>query len=123
MFEDTGCDAVLVSRGTLGQPWIAEDIRRYLEGADPILRTIEDHRQALYEHFLFTKAYHSPRRVAVDMRRVGCWYLKKSAGTRQFRELISKGDNMENIEDLILHFPLDMNAMEQKEAHDEEMAG
>ena len=106
MFEETGCDAVLVSRGTLGQPWIAEDIRHHLEGFEVKQRTIEDYRKALYDHFLATKEYSPPGRVAVDMRRVGCWYLKKSSGTRQFRELISKAENVDYIEDLILNFPL-----------------
>ena len=27
MWEETGCDGILVARGTLGAPWIAEDIR------------------------------------------------------------------------------------------------
>lgn len=106
MFEETGCDAVLVSRGTLGQPWIAEDIRNYLEGNVVKQRTIEDCRKVLYEHFLATKEYNPAHRVPIDMRRVGCWYLKKSPGTRQFRELISRAENVDFIEDLILNFPL-----------------
>ena len=32
MFQTTGCDAILLSRGTMGQPWIIEDIYRALEG-------------------------------------------------------------------------------------------
>ena len=32
MFAETGCDGVLVSRGTMGQPWIVDDIRRALQG-------------------------------------------------------------------------------------------
>lgn len=106
MFEETGCDAVLVSRGTLGQPWIAEDIRNFLAGNEIRKRTIEDYRQELYQHFLATKEYNPPHRIAIDMRRVGCWYLKKSPGTRQFRELISKASCPDYIEDLILKFPL-----------------
>lgn len=102
----TGCDAVLVARGTMGQPWIVEDILRYLEDASVIGRSLEDCRAALYEHFLFTKNYHNDHRVCVDMRRVGCWYLKKSTGTRQFRELISRAKSVQEIHDLILHFPL-----------------
>ncbi len=107
MFSYTQCDAVLVSRGTMGQPWVVEDIIRLLTGEDPVIRTIEDHRQALLQHFLFTCKYHLPHRVAVDMRRVGCWYLKKSAGTRAFRELISKANNPDMILDLIKNFPLE----------------
>jgi tRNA-dihydrouridine synthase B len=102
----TGCDAVLVARGTMGQPWIVEDILRYLSGETVIEHSLEDCRKALFEHFLFTQSYYHDHRVCVDMRRVGCWYLKKSSGTRQFRELISRAKSIQEIEDLILHFPL-----------------
>lgn len=104
MFEYTGCDAVLVSRGTLGQPWIVEDAIRLLSDLPPIERNFDHCRQALYEHFLHTMAFQSPRRVAIDMRRVGCWYLKKSAYTRSFREQISKAENPEVVKELILNF-------------------
>lgn len=107
IFSHTGCDAILVSRGTLGQPWIAEDILRHLQNLSPIQRSLEDCRQALYQHFLHTCDYQPARRVVVDMRRVGCWYLKKSSGTRAFRELISKADNLDTVRDLILNFPLE----------------
>ncbi len=106
MFAHTGCDAILVSRGTLGQPWIIEDIMRSLSGESPMKRTVEVFRQALYEHFVPSVSYHHARRVVVDMRRVGCWYLKKSAGTRAFREQISRAESLEQVRDLILHFPL-----------------
>jgi tRNA-dihydrouridine synthase B len=102
----TRCDAVLVARGTMGQPWVVEDILRYLTGDPAIERSLEDCRSALFEHFLFTQRYHHDHRVCVDMRRVGCWYLKKSSGTRQFRELISRAKSVQEIHDLILHFPL-----------------
>ncbi len=106
MFKETGCDAVLVARGTMGQPWVVQDILRHLDNLPPLMRTLEDCRQALYEHFLWTHHYHGDHRVCVDMRRVGCWYLKKSSGTRQFREMISRATEMDVIKDLILNFPL-----------------
>jgi tRNA-dihydrouridine synthase B len=106
IFQETNCDAVLVARGTMGQPWIVEEILAYLNGEATASRSLEECRRELYEHFLFTSQYHSNHRVCVDMRRVGCWYLKKSSGTRQFRELISRAQSLAEIEDLILHFPL-----------------
>jgi nifR3 family TIM-barrel protein len=104
MLEETGCDAVLVARGTMGQPWIADDIYRRLQGLPPIERSFEQWREALHQHFLYTRAYHSARRVIVDMRRVGCWYFKKCAGTRSFREQISHATTVEDIERLIVNF-------------------
>lgn len=106
IFAHTGCDALLVARGTLGHPWIVEDIIRHLQGLDPLDRSVEEARQTLYEHFIQTCNYHHPRRTSVDMRRVGCWYLKKSAGTRGFRELISKASSPDEVRDLILNFPI-----------------
>jgi tRNA-dihydrouridine synthase B len=107
MFEHTGCDAVLVARGTMGHPWIIEDIIRYLHCGEIQERSLEECRQGLLEHFLYTLDYHHPRRVAVDMRRVGCWYLKKSAGTRGFREAISRAQSPEAVRELILNFPIE----------------
>lgn len=116
IYAKTGCDAVLVARGTMGQPWIVEDILCHLAGGPTSERTLEDCRKALYEHFLFTKHYHHDHRVCVDMRRVGCWYLKKSSGTRQFRELISRAKNIQEIHDLILDFPLGEEAHPEGES-------
>ena len=102
----TGCDAVLVGRATMGQPWIVQEILQGLRGESVVEYSLEECRQALYQHFLHTLSYHNDHHVCVDMRRVGCWYLKKSSGTRQFRELISRAKNIEEIRELICRFPL-----------------
>lgn len=104
--EYTGCDAVLVARATMGRPWIIEEVmnKSVLESTSE--RSLEECRESLYHHFLMTKQYHHDYRVCLDMRRVGCWYLKKSSGTRQFRELISRAKSIDEVEDLILNFPL-----------------
>lgn len=107
MFATTGCDAVLVARGTLGQPWIAQEIINYLSGEGVTTKTLEECRQALYKHYLVTAGYQPTRRVLVDMRRIGCWYLKKSPGTRKFRELISHATDEGFVRDLILNFAFD----------------
>lgn len=107
MMEQTGCHAVLVARGTMGHPWVVEDIIRFLQGETVGDRTAEDRRTNLMEHFLHTLAYHHPRKVAVDMRRVGCWYFKKSSGTRSFRDAISRAESPEMVKELILNFPVE----------------
>lgn len=90
MFEKTGCDAVLVSRGTLGKPWIAEDILRHLDGLDPIERNVSDIKMALLDHFSLILEYQGERQALLDFRRVGCWYLKNCAGAKNLRMQINK---------------------------------
>lgn len=119
MFLHTGCDAILVARGTLGQPWIIEDIIRFLMDEAPAERSPEECRQALYQHFLYTVDYQEPHRVPIDMRRVGCWYLKKAAGTRAFREAISRAEHLEQVKDLILNFPIGSREQDQEAAEEQ----
>ena len=90
MFEETGCDAILLARGTLGKPWIIEDITRALSGLPPIHRTSDDYRQILLSHLDDIESYHNERKSLIEMRKIGCWYLKKSSGTKALREALNK---------------------------------
>ncbi len=120
MYEMTNCDGILVSRGMLGQPWIYEDIQRHFNGEEPIERGPEESRKMLYEHFLLIKQYHHERRAIVDMRRVGCWYIKKMRGTKEFRHMIARAQSLEEIENIILTFPVGEALSEEEPAGEAE---
>ena len=104
MFAYTGCDAVLVSRGTMGQPWIADDIRKALLGEEVFSRSVEDIRSALLEHFEYIVAYQPERQALLDMRRVGCWYLKRCQGVRELRMQINKSASTREVFEQIERF-------------------
>ncbi|MBP7074943.1 MAG: tRNA dihydrouridine synthase DusB [Rhabdochlamydiaceae bacterium] len=104
MFEVTGCDAALLSRGTFGTPWIIEDVYRRLSGEPSIVRSAFDYRDALLEHLELICRYHAPRKAAMDLRRVGCWYLKRGQGTRKLREMINRSKSLEETRALILDY-------------------
>ncbi len=114
MFAHTQCDAVLVSRGTMGQPWIAEDILRALDGSAPIERTPYDLRSALLEHFGFIVNYQPEKQALLDMRRVGCWYLKKCIGVKELRIQINKAASTREAFDHIERFPWDSIELSQE---------
>lgn len=90
MFAHTQCDAVLVSRGTMGQPWIAEDILRALRGHSPLPRTVSDLKHSLLEHFEYIIQYQPERQSLLDMRRVGCWYLKRLQNVKELRVALNR---------------------------------
>lgn len=101
MFEETGCDAVLVARGTMGQPWIAEDIYLLQNGLPPKKRTINDSCQTLLEHFELMALYYPEKKVVMEMRRVGCWYIKNTFGAREFRETLNKAQSLVEVKALL----------------------
>jgi tRNA-dihydrouridine synthase B len=93
MFEFTGCDAVLVARGAMGQPWIVEDILRHQEGLAPILRGPLEIKEVLLLHFAYIIQYQPERQALLDMRRVGCWYLKRLDGVKSLRIQINRSQS------------------------------
>jgi tRNA-dihydrouridine synthase len=104
MFDQTGCDGVLVSRGTLGEPWIVEDICRALKGLPPVKREIAEYKQALLDHLALSEQFKSEKGALIDMRKVCCWYLKNSFGARHMRAEASKIDCLASIRKLIENF-------------------
>lgn len=104
IFTYTGCDAIMVSRGTFGQPWLFEDIYRHLEGLPPLHRDSLYHRDTLLRHMDIITSYQIERRAVLDMRRVGCWYLKYGAGTKKLRECINASKSLQEIRSILENF-------------------
>ena len=113
MFDYTQCDAILVARGTMGQPWIADDIHRHFSGC-PIQRTTEDHRAALFEHFDQIVRYQPERQALLDMRRVGCWYLKRLEGVRALRMEINRSKSTVEVFGHLNRFPWETALLSQE---------
>jgi tRNA-dihydrouridine synthase B len=105
MFHATGCDAVLVARGAMGQPWIVEDILHHLEGLTPSDRGVLDIRDALLAHFELIIRYQPERQALLDMRRVGCWYLKRLDGVKAVRIQINRASSTTESFQAIEAFP------------------
>jgi tRNA-dihydrouridine synthase B len=105
IFQETNCDAILLSRGTFGQPWIIEDIYRKLSGEEPIVRNGLTYREHLLEHMQYIEEYQPEKKAILDMRRVGCWYLRQAAGAKKLREALNQGKKIEEVRALIESYP------------------
>lgn len=105
IFTYTGCDAILLSRGTMGQPWIVEDIYRHLSGEPPIERTALDSRDTFLEHLDHIVSYKDPRKAVLDLRRVSCWFLRNIKGASKLRETINHTQSALEIHELVTNYP------------------
>ena len=86
MMQQTQCDGVLISRGTLGQPWLGEDVL-----SEEVIERDRDYcLEALFDHFNYVLKYYSARRAVLDARKIGCWYVKNVKGARELRSFVSK---------------------------------
>lgn len=105
--KETRCDGCLISRGTMGTPWIAEDITSYLLERKYKIRSHEEKKQTLLDHFDYTVSYHNEKRSCIDMRRVGCWYIKNQAGARKLRSSVSKASSISEVKKIIQELSLE----------------
>lgn len=121
IFSYTGCDAILVARGTMGEPWIIEDIYRHLSGEPSIKRTAMDFRDAFLEHLEYIVAYQPEQKAVFDLRRVGCWYLRNGKGARQLRTEINKSKSVSEVRKMLEEFPWELTDF-TKAAREEELS-
>jgi tRNA-dihydrouridine synthase B len=78
MREQTGCDAVMIGRGSFGQPWIFNQTRDIMSGrtmrpAPPV----EERFGVALDHARMVQAYElDPKGAAIEFRKHLGWYVK-----------------------------------------------
>ena len=102
MLEETGCDAIMIGRGVLGNPWIIKECVDYLEkGIEPKKVSIEEKINMIKRHLellITTKPY----KVAIlEIRSHAAWYLKGLPNTKDLKENIFKTTKKEELIELL----------------------
>lgn len=105
--EISGCDAVMIGRGALGNPWIYNEVEAALAGkavdANPA-ENFELRKRTLLRH-LELQVKHDGERCFLPMRRIACWYLRAAPGVAAFRDKINKAAGIDEVRRLIEDFP------------------
>tara|TARA_B100001146_G_C16105030_1_gene401077 strand:- start:78 stop:1001 length:924 start_codon:yes stop_codon:yes gene_type:complete len=102
MFEETGCDAVMIGRAALGNPWIFGEIKSIFENtALPPAPLVEDRISTCRRH-LNLLVENRGERVGLNlMRKHFGWYIKNFPGAGEFRkELVTSPDSKAALEKL-----------------------
>ncbi len=98
MFSETGCDAIMVGRAAIGNPWIFNRIKEYLNtGEVPPEPTPRQRMTLALEHFdSMIDKFGVPRGV-FKMRAVFCWYFRGLPGISEIRFRINRMISPEEI--------------------------
>ena len=105
MMEETGCDAVMIGRGVLGNPWLIRDCVEYLENGKEPLQVSEQEKFDMTLHHLDLLLATKPEKVAIlEMRSHVAWYLKGIPGTSELKNQIFKTKTAEELRTLISEF-------------------
>ena len=77
MLDETGCDAVMIGRGVLGNPWLIKECVDYLEhGILPTDVSLEEKINMIKRHINLLKETKDEKRALLEIRSHAAWYLK-----------------------------------------------
>lgn len=98
--EVSGCDAVMLGRGALGNPWIYREVEAALEGTEPPpAPAVTERKRVLFEH-IELQCRHEEYPVG-PLRRIISWYFKQQPGVSQFRDSINRAQSVEEMREII----------------------
>ena len=96
MREQTGCDAVMIGRGALGNPWLFSRLREVCAGRpDPGPPTLEERVLVFRRHIdLIEKLKNGPRTLH-EVRKACAWYARGLYGCNALRLQVWEAPNLE----------------------------
>ncbi len=86
MYENTGCDFIMVGRGAMGAPWIFSQINAYI-GDGRILPEppLSERMSVLTRQAQMTIAHKGEHKAMLEMRKHAAWYMNGIRGAAEFR--------------------------------------
>ena len=106
MREQTGCAAVMVGRGSFGNPWLFRDARALLEGGElPVPPTPAERFAVAMEHAHLTLAIDgdTPHTVRELRKHLG-WYTRGMRNSAELRDRLHRVRSLAEAEDLFAAF-------------------
>lgn len=105
LFEETGCDAVMVARAALGNPWVFREIAHYLETGEKICPPSIDERISVTIRHMHLLVEHKGEVIGVkEMRKHAAWYIKGLPGAAEMRTVINTQTTMAGMENALMAF-------------------
>lgn len=90
MQRETGCDAVMIGRASLINPWIFRQTAAAFVGQPVTEPTIEERRRLMYSHFTAVLSREDPRTALHKLRKFTGWYTHGLPDGRKLRQRLSE---------------------------------
>ena len=97
MLQQTGCDAIMIGRGSLGNPWIFQEILQKKK----VEKTTEDIKQMILKHLHLLILDKGEYTAIREMRKHIAWYLKGIQNATEMRRKINEIENLSELEQMI----------------------
>lgn len=105
MIEETNCDAVMIGRGCIGNPWLIKETVEYLENNKEIAKpTNLDRINMILEHLERLIKTKSEKQALLEIRTHIGYYLKTIPNTSELKNNIFKTKTIQELKKLLEEF-------------------
>ncbi|MBS1476814.1 MAG: tRNA dihydrouridine synthase DusB [Acholeplasmatales bacterium] len=104
MLEYTGCKAIMIGRGALGNPWIFKEINAYFNNEEFINPTKADIYNMIVEQYERLLKLKGERLALLEMRSHVGWYLKGMQGSAQIKNKANQATSFDDVKKILKEF-------------------
>ena len=102
MLDETGCDAIMIGRASLGNPWIFKEVNEYIENNKIIDKpTPLDRVEMCIKHLEYLKEIKVTKVAVLEIRNHVAWYLKGLKESNEIKNKIYMTKDINEIEKIL----------------------
>jgi len=105
MLQETGCDAIMIGRGVLGNPWLIKECVDYIEkGSQPKKESVETKIDMIKHHIDLLRKTKCDKVALLEIRSHATWYLKGIKNSSILRSEICRAKTIEELLAMLNNF-------------------
>ena len=107
MIDRTGCDAIMLARGTRGNPWIFSQIKAYLKDGTILPKPeFREVHEMILRHGALSVEYKGEFIGIREMRKHVAWYTTGYPGSARFRSRVNEIETMDDLRHLLEEYEM-----------------
>ena len=109
MLDETFCDAVMIGRGVLGNPWLIKQTVDYLDGKIDIVKpTNEEKIDMCIKHLKYLENLKNEKLACLEIRNHIAWYLKGMEKSIEIKNKVYKTSSIRDIMQILTEYKEDL---------------
>ena len=105
MLDETGCDAIMIGRGVLGNPWLIKEIIEYLDKKITVSKpSIIDKIDMCIKHLKYLEETKNEKLACLEIRNHIGWYLKGIKNSTEIKNMVYKTSSIRDIMQILVSY-------------------
>lgn len=102
MLAQTGCDCVMIGRGSYGNPWLFKQIKDAMAGRPITEAPLQERLTVALDHLQRYRSYYGDSAAGRDMKKHAAWYCKGVANAAVLRNAIFRCNSAEKLREILM---------------------